>query len=55
MRVDVDDQKVLVVARARLLGGVLEMLRGRIIVEIELADVVRDRIHDDLLMLQATT
>ncbi len=42
MRVDVDDQEILVVARARLLRGVFEMLRGRIIVEIELADVVRN-------------
>ena len=52
--VDVDDQKILVIARPRLLRRVLKVLRGRVIVEVKLADFVRSRVHD-LLLLQATT
>ena len=46
MRVDVDDEKILEVSGARLLRRVFEMFRGRVIVEIELADFARNRIHD---------
>ena len=53
VRVDVDDQKILIVAGACLLRRMLEMFCGRVIVEVKLADFVRSRIHD--LLPQATT
>jgi hypothetical protein len=45
MRVDVDDQKVLIVARPRLLGGVLEMLGRRKQIELDGANIVAWHIH----------
>ena len=46
MRIDVDDQEILIVADARLLRRVFEMFCGRVIVEVKLADFARSRIHD---------
>ena len=51
--IDVDDQKILVIAQPRLLRGVFEMFCGRVIVEVKLADFVRSRVH--LSLPQATT
>ena len=53
MRIDIDDQEILIVARPRLLRRVLKVFRGRVVVEIEFADFVRNRIHN--LLPQATT
>ena len=53
MGIDVDDQKILVVAQPRLLRGMFEMFCGRVIVEIKLTDFVRNRVH--LSLPQATT
>ena len=53
VRVDVDDQEVLIVAGAGLLLRVLEMLGGRELVEAKLADFVAGHIHGALL--QTTT
>ena len=45
MRIHIDDQKILIIARARLLGGVLEMLAGIVGVEPQAADFVVDCVH----------
>src|SRR6185369_9492481 len=45
MGVDVDDEEVVVVALARLLGGVLEIFRGRILIEARGADLVARHVH----------
>ena len=43
--VDVDDEEVLVIARARLLGRVLQVLAGIVGVEPQAAHFVVDRVH----------
>ena len=45
MCVDIDDEKVLIVARAGLLRSMLKMLCGRVVVEVKLADFVGNGIH----------
>ena len=56
VRVHVDDEKVLVVALARLLRGVLEVLHRRIVLGGELADFAAGHVHGrPLLSLLALT
>src|SRR5262249_3769186 len=45
VRIHVDDEEVLVVALARLLGGVLEMLLDRELVEAQVADLATRHVH----------
>ena len=49
VRVHVDDQEILVVARARLLGGVLQRLGFRVLLGIERADFVSQHVHESFL------
>src|SRR6185312_17484180 len=53
MRVDVDDQEILIVARARLLAGVSERLGLRELVGGDLADFVSQHVHGDSPSLRA--
>ena len=46
VRVHVDDQEVLIVALARLLGGMFEVSRRRVVVRRKLADFVAGHIHE---------
>src|SRR5262249_57442493 len=48
--IHVDDEKILVVALTRLPGGVLEMLRGRIVLGGELADFAAGHVHGRILL-----
>src|SRR5262249_39556070 len=45
VRIDVDDQEILIIARACLLGSMLEMLRGVVIVGRELAYFAAGHVH----------
>src|SRR5207249_9400451 len=53
--VDVDDQEILVVARARLLARMFERLRLRELGVAEVADLVADHVHERFPRLQITT
>jgi len=50
VRVHVDDEKILVVALARLPGGVLEVPRGRVVLGGELAHLAAGHVHGRLLL-----
>jgi len=59
VRVHVDDQKILIVARARLLRGMLEMLCAGVVIGGEFADFAAGHVHGrsslDRLLRYATT
>src|SRR5262245_5405337 len=50
VRVHVDDEKILVVALARLPGGMLEVLRGRVVLGGELAHFAAGHVHGRILL-----
>jgi hypothetical protein len=50
VRVHVDDQEILVIALARLLGGVLQVLAGRVVVAGKLAHFAAEHIHGRALL-----
>jgi len=50
VRVHVDDEKILVVALARLPRGMLKVLRGRVVLGGELAHFAAGHVHGRLLL-----